>query len=56
MVDLFALGVPAINKHLKNIFDQGSCRKNQLFPFWKQLLLTAKATCAIARRRSASWV
>ena len=23
MADLFAVGVPAINKHLKNIFDAG---------------------------------
>lgn len=37
MATLFDVGVPAISKHLKNIFDTGELSENQLFPFWKQL-------------------
>ena len=37
MAELFDVGVPAISKHLKNIFRAESCRRIQLFPKWKQL-------------------
>lgn len=39
LAQLFAVNVPAINKRLKNIFKSGEL---ELFPFWKQLPLTAK--------------
>ena len=32
MATLFDVGVPAVSKHLKNIFDEG---KRKLFPKWK---------------------
>lgn len=35
MAQLFGVGVPAISKHLKNIFRKESCRKKWLFPKWK---------------------
>ena len=36
MSDLFHVQKAAISKHLKNIFNQVSSIKNQLFTFWKQ--------------------
>jgi hypothetical protein len=42
LAELFGVKVPAINKHLKNIFDSGELVDLQLFPFWKQLPPTAK--------------
>ena len=44
MAQLFGVGVPAISKHLKNIFEEGELMQIQLFPKWKQLPLTAKTT------------
>lgn len=35
MAKLFGVGVPAINKHLSNIFEEGELSKQQLFPKWK---------------------
>ena len=32
---LFDVGVPAISKHLKNIFESGELDEKVLFPFWK---------------------
>jgi len=40
MAELFGVGVPAISKHLKNILTAANCRRNWLFPFWKQPLST----------------
>ena len=42
LAELFAVKVPAINKHLKNIFESGELDKDQLFPKWKQLPPMAK--------------
>lgn len=39
---LFDVGVPAISKHLKNIFESGELVEIQLFPKWKQLLRMGK--------------
>jgi hypothetical protein len=35
LAELFGVGVPAINKHLKNIFESGELEPGQLFPKWK---------------------
>ena len=35
MAQLFGVGVPAISKHLKNIFDTNELDKTRLFPKWK---------------------
>ena len=35
MAQLFGVGVPAISKHLKNIFRKENYRKKWLFPKWK---------------------
>ena len=35
MAQLFGVGVPAISKHLKNIFEEGELAENWLFPKWK---------------------
>ena len=35
MAELFNVNVPAISKHLKNIFEEGELKKIQLFPKWK---------------------
>ncbi len=35
MAELFGVNVPAISKHLKNIFEEGELQKKQLFPNWK---------------------
>lgn len=35
MAEVFNVNVPAISKHLKNIFERGSWLKIQLFPKWK---------------------
>lgn len=35
MAQLFGVGVPAISKHLKNIFEEGELDKKWLFPKWK---------------------
>ena len=32
---LFDVKVPAISKHLNNIYADGELQKKQLFPFWK---------------------
>lgn len=42
MGELFGVNVPAISKHLSNIFADGELEKIQLFPFWKQLQQTGK--------------
>ena len=47
MAELFGVGVPAISKHLRNIFEcagGANWMKIQLFPFWKQLRLTVRTT------------
>ena len=44
MAQLFGVGVPAISKHLKNIFEEGELRWMQLFPKWKQLPQTTRIT------------
>lgn len=44
MAQLFDVGVPAISKHLKNIFESGELVEIQLFPKWKQLLRMARIT------------
>ena len=38
MAQLFDVGVPAISKHLKNIFGSGELGEDSVFPKWKQLL------------------
>ena len=35
MAQLYGTAVPAISKHIKNIFDSENCRQRQLFPKWK---------------------
>lgn len=35
MAELFDVNVPAISKHLSNIFEEGELLKRQLFPKWK---------------------
>lgn len=35
MAEVFDVNVPAINKHLNNIYEDGELEKNQLFPKWK---------------------
>jgi len=35
MAELFGVGVPAISKHLKNIFESKELQGKWLFPFWK---------------------
>ena len=35
MAELFAVNVPAISKHLKNIFNEGELDEKVLFPKWK---------------------
>lgn len=36
MAELFGVGVPAISKHLNNIYMKiKNCKKRQLFPKWK---------------------
>ncbi len=35
MAQLFDVGVPAISKHLNNIFSEGELNRIQLFPKWK---------------------
>lgn len=42
MAQLFGVGVPAISKHLKNIFDEGELAADSVISKWKQLPLTAK--------------
>ncbi len=37
MAELFKVNVPAISKHLKNVFKTEELEKIQLFLFWKQL-------------------
>jgi hypothetical protein len=38
LAELFRRQVPAINKHLKNIFESGELERGfSMFPFWKQL-------------------
>lgn len=37
MATLFDVGVPAISKHLKNIFDTGELSEKSVISFWKQL-------------------
>ena len=45
MARLFDVGVPAISKHLKNIFEEGELEEEfSLFPKWKQLLLMGRIT------------
>ena len=36
MAELFGVGVPAISKHLKNIYESEELMKIRLFPKWKQ--------------------
>ena len=36
MAELFGVEIPAISKHLANIFESNELKKRQLFPFWKQ--------------------
>lgn len=36
MAELFGVGVPAISKHLKNIYESEELIKIRLFPKWKQ--------------------
>jgi hypothetical protein len=43
LAELFGVKVPAINKHLKNIFDSGELTRAQLFPKWKQFEQKAPA-------------
>jgi hypothetical protein len=33
---LFGVQVPAISKHIDNIYESGELQGRQLFPFWKQ--------------------
>ena len=35
MVELFGVEVPAISKHLTNIYSEGELQLIELFPFWK---------------------
>lgn len=35
MATLFGVGVPAISKHLKKVFEEGELSKKRLFPKWK---------------------
>lgn len=35
MAQLFGVGIPAISKHLKNIFEERELQKKWLFPKWK---------------------
>lgn len=42
MAELFGVGVPAISKHLENIYESGEL---QLFPFWKLFNKKASAKC-----------
>ena len=35
MAELFDVEVPAISKHLTNIFQKVNCKLKQLFPKWK---------------------
>ncbi|MCD6396168.1 MAG: hypothetical protein J7L71_01390 [Spirochaetaceae bacterium] len=42
MAELFDVNVPAISKHLKNIFEEDELKKILLFPFWKQLPMMGK--------------
>ena len=44
LAELFGVQVPGINKHLKTSSSPGSWWRLQLFPFWKQLPPTGKAT------------
>ena len=39
---LFDVGVPAISKHLKNIFESGELVENSVISKWKQLLRMGK--------------
>ena len=48
MAEVFNVNVPAISKHLKNIFEEGELKKIQLFPKWKQLLWMVKNTKQIS--------
>ena len=36
MAEVFGVGVPAISKHLKNIYESEELIKIRLFPKWKQ--------------------
>ncbi len=36
MAELFGVKIPAISKHLANIFETSELQKKQLFPFWKE--------------------
>ncbi|MEA4917506.1 hypothetical protein [Proteiniphilum sp.] len=51
MAELFGVKVPAISKHLKNIFETEELAKIQLFPKWKQL----KVPLSDAKMRSLIW-
>jgi len=35
MAELFGVNVPAVSKHLRNIFKSNELIENQLFPKWK---------------------
>ncbi len=35
MSELFGVQIPAISKHLKNIFQENKLEEKWLFPFWK---------------------
>ncbi len=42
IAELFSVQIPAISKHLKNIFETKNFQKTQLFPKWKQLQMMVK--------------
>lgn len=36
MAELFGVNIPAISKHLRNVYASGELQEQQLFPKWKQ--------------------
>lgn len=44
MAQLFGVGVPAISKHLKNIFEEGELQMDAVISKWKQLPQTTRIT------------
>lgn len=59
MVDLFAVGVPAINKHLKNIFDAGELQEKSVISILETTAADGKSylrdCAATQRKRDLSW-
>lgn len=51
MAELFDVDVPAISKHLTNIYADGELMKDQLFPKW-EISPTKKVPCHVKREQN----